>query len=602
MLGKSPSGQAMEVVQVGDLIADNRLAREAPDLLEHDAIARGVAEIAWSAGAPVNIALFGAWGSGKSSVYSMIERHLKRIAPRKVRIARYDAWKYGGWELKRNFINSLAHELGLADKSEFSDGLENEQVETKLDTWGWVKKNWGSLVVGVLLAGALAVLWVLLQAGVTWLFTDHGFKATTKQVAAGAGTVFGLALVAALVGPKAFEGALITNKTAVPEGSDQFAQRFNDLVKAALKGKHDRLVVFIDEFDRCDPKDVVATLIDLKTFLDQDRCAFIVAADREVIERALREVPQAKPVREDEPYYATPGAFLDKIFQHQLSRPPLRSRALTKFAHDLVDDQGGIWKELRDRDLDGRDTFDRTLFALVPVHVRSPRRVKVLLNNFATNARIAGSRDIDWLDRAHEIAVLTVLQTEFPSVADELRRVPRLLTYLRDEATPSPELAKVVDQYRFDANQQPQPADGAEEATETAAGRLLSDEGTPGGARELVVASQTLRRHLASYLAKVAAAGIRDPRPDLHLQAAGGREALADPKLGDVIDFATDTAPDSVVEAFAACSSATLAVAIPLLVIEGDREPGPGSGSPTSPLAGSPSASTATTTPTSRTR
>ena len=44
MLGKSPTAQAMEVVREGDLIPDNRLAADSPDLLEHDAIARGVAE------------------------------------------------------------------------------------------------------------------------------------------------------------------------------------------------------------------------------------------------------------------------------------------------------------------------------------------------------------------------------------------------------------------------------------------------------------------------------------------------------------------------------------------------------------------------------
>lgn len=567
----------MEVVREGDLIPDNRLAADSPDLLEHDAIARGVAEIAWSADAPVNIALFGAWGSGKSSVYSMVEAHLQRIALKKVRVARYDAWKYGGRELKRNFISSLANELELDDKPEFSQGLENEQVKTELNTLGWLKANWGSLIVGVVLAGAVAALWVVLQALIAWAVNDSEFKATSMLLGPQAGTVFGLALVAALLGPKAFEGAVVTNRVAIPEGSDQFAKRFNDLVDAALKGEDHRLVVFIDELDRCDPKDVVATLIDLKTFLDQDRCVFIVAADREVIERALRDVPQAKPVREEEPYYATPGAFLDKIFQHQLALPPLRSRALTKFAHDLVDDQGGIWKEMRVLDaVGGEDLFDRTVFALIPVHVRSPRRVKVLLNNFATNARIAGSRGVDWLDRAHEIAVLTVLQTEFPAVADELRRVPRLLTYLRgEEETTSDEVQNVVDGYRFDADRKP-PAKKVDDS-ETAAGQLLSEDVTQPDVRELAVANQTLRRHLASYLAKVAAAGIRDPRPDLlYLQVAGGRETLTDPKLGDVIDFATDTAPDEVVEAFARQSSATLAAAIPLLVIEGDNDSGPG--------------------------
>jgi len=586
VLGQSKSAQPLEVLRPGDLIPDNRLAPDEQDLLEHDAIARGVAEIAWQAEAPVNIALFGPWGSGKSSVYSMIEKHLNRIAPKRVRIARYDAWKYGGRELKRNFIDSLARELDLDKKPEFSEGLEQDQVDTRLHTRKWFTDNWVSLLFGAGLAVAVAALWVVVQAVAAVLLADEGFNATATSLVAQAGTVFGLALVATLVGPKVLEGAATTTKTPAPEGSDQFAKRFADLVEASLEGKHERLVVFIDELDRCDPKDVVATLIDLKTFLDQDKCAFIVAADREVIERALREVPQAKPVREDEPYYATPGAFLDKIFQHQLSLPPLRSRALTKFAHDLVDDQGGIWKELRAH---GKDTFDRTVFALVPVHVRSPRRVKVLLNNYATNARIAQSRGIGWLDRAHEIAIFTVLQTEFPAVADDLRRVPRLLVYLRGEEKPTGDVHMVVDRYRPGTPTSPnattpQPTGDTEDreevendTTEAVAGRLLSDDQTPSGTRERAIANATLRHHLSNYLAKVAAAGIRDPRPDLlYLQVAGGREALTDPKLGDAIDFATDTAPDAVVEAFAGEPSSTLAIAIPLLVTEGDNETGPG--------------------------
>ena len=54
--------------------------------------------------------------------------------------------------------------------------------------------------------------------------------------------MFGLALVATLVGPK---GAVSTTKTPAPEGSNQLANRLSELVRAALKAKAERLVVFI---------------------------------------------------------------------------------------------------------------------------------------------------------------------------------------------------------------------------------------------------------------------------------------------------------------------------------------------------------------------
>ena len=50
----------------------------------------------------------------------------------------------------------------------------------------------------------------------------------------------------------------------------------------------------------------------------------------------------------------------------------------------------------------------------------------MLLNKFAANARIADAHGIEWIDRAEEIAKFTVLQTEFPAVAEDLRLEPRL--------------------------------------------------------------------------------------------------------------------------------------------------------------------------------
>lgn len=48
-MGNESSSSPMEVVRPGDLIPDSRLASTDQDLLDHDAIARGVAEIAVAA-------------------------------------------------------------------------------------------------------------------------------------------------------------------------------------------------------------------------------------------------------------------------------------------------------------------------------------------------------------------------------------------------------------------------------------------------------------------------------------------------------------------------------------------------------------------------
>lgn len=204
--------------------------------------------------------------------------------------------------------------------------------------------------------------------------------------------------------------------------------------------------------------------------------------------------------------------------------------------------------------------YDRAIFALVPVHVRSPRRVKVLLNNFATNARIVEARGLPWLDRAHEIAVLTVLQTEFPTLIGDLRRVPRLLTYLRQEEKPaSAEVDEIVAKYTT-----PRLATSAD-GRGPAGDEIINDDDSTSGVLLQQKANETLRQQLHNYLNKVAAAKIQDPRPDLlYLKPAANRDRLPDPRLGDAIDFATDTAPAQVVDAFTDQDSQTLAIAVPL--------------------------------------
>ncbi|MBA3866579.1 MAG: hypothetical protein H0X42_09590 [Solirubrobacterales bacterium] len=117
--------------------------------------------------------------------------------------------------------------------------------------------------------------------------------------------------------------------------------------EAGRRTRRKRLIFFIDELDRCSAEDIAETLKALRTFLDQENCVFVVAADRDVLEAALPKSEQTTPINAEMPYYSTAGAYLDKIFQHQITLPPLRSRSLAKFARTLTSEtEGGIWEEL----------------------------------------------------------------------------------------------------------------------------------------------------------------------------------------------------------------------------------------------------------------
>src|SRR5690606_37182403 len=123
--------------------------------------------------------------------------------------------------------------------------------------------------------------------------------------------------------------------------------------------------------------------------------------------------------------------YLDKVFQYQISVPPLLPQSVTAFALDLIRDRPGVW---------GRLNREAIASILIPAHVRSPRRVKNLLNTFAMTYRLAiarqasGNLNVDVDDHLGELARLVCLRGEFPLFARDLVVEPNLSQYVRELA------------------------------------------------------------------------------------------------------------------------------------------------------------------------
>jgi hypothetical protein len=250
---------------------------------------------------------------------------------------------------------------------------------------------------------------------------------------------------------------------------------------------------------------------------------------------------------------------------------------LAKYARRLTVGGGGLWEELVALDPEievATPTLDLVLFTLIPSHVRSPRRIKVLLNNYATNVRMARSRLPDvWPDRAREIARLTAFQTEFPDFAADLSLEPRLPRFLlHPEVLPSSDnLAYTL--RRWDLG----PGGGAEPAgpdadldNPDAFLPTIEDDPDPGATRTSHLAERRRRLEkrrrdeLRRYLERTD--DVEDLRRDLfYLQPTGLDVGLEDPELAELIEVEATDSPDSVIEALKGRSEADLAGAGRLL-------------------------------------
>jgi Cdc6-like AAA superfamily ATPase len=405
------------------LISDRALEPGEQDRFAHDDFVDQLEALIRSGIDTANIALYGSWGAGKSSISRRLADRFQSVWDRKrFRFIELNAFKYADTPLLRTFIYRIA-EVTVPKKLEhYRRELYEHATQTKLKApngWG-VVVTVTAVLVGVLLVAAAALL-LALPAGSAY----HTVLDVLRALAPSAIVVGVLVTVAAKVLPY----FTAENEKLAPASAEQFEQIFRDLVRKDLgiDGKDEkRLIVFIDELDRCSPGEVARTLETLRTFVNIPGCIFIVAADQQVLEHALtKHVRQSTPANTINPYYTAGSGYLDKIFEYQLSLPALLPSRLVDFAATLVADIDGVWAELKD--------LDSVLSVLIPVHVRSPRRVKVLLNRFAMTYAVAkkrvaaGSLGEDLPERAAELAKLVCIRTEFPLFAAELERDARII-------------------------------------------------------------------------------------------------------------------------------------------------------------------------------
>jgi tetratricopeptide (TPR) repeat protein len=133
-----------------------------------------------------------------------------------------------------------------------------------------------------------------------------------------------------------------------------------------------RIVVLIDDLDRCSPKRVVETLETVKLFLDLPGCIFVFALDRDQIVRALCDQFPGMSEGHAETY-------LDKMFQLTYVLPSKKAADLSSFMEHQLNDLGIHLEN------------SRLATAIVAGQDRNLRRIKLLLNQVAFQVALAKS-------------------------------------------------------------------------------------------------------------------------------------------------------------------------------------------------------------------
>lgn len=220
---------------------------------------------------PVSIGVFGNWGAGKSSLLNLIEQQIK---PDEWIVIKFDAWLYQGFDDARAaLLEVIASHLVQVAK-------DNETILQK-------SKNLFSRIDGLRLAGLVAE-GVALAAGfpavglVSRIFgtAQNALDGIQDEAESKQFAETGKEIVDSsknLIKPE--------EKQTPPQQIDAFRKEYGEILQDLGK----KLVIVIDNLDRCLPANAIQTLEAIRLFLFLNRTAFIIAADEEMIRHSVAE-------------------------------------------------------------------------------------------------------------------------------------------------------------------------------------------------------------------------------------------------------------------------------------------------------------------------
>ena len=279
---------------------------------------------------PISVGIFGGWGSGKSTLVKLSRSSLENNDD--YIIVDFDAWLYQDYDDARSaLLETVANKLldvSSGDKGKLGKAKSLLKRVNKFRAMGLLAEG-GALLMGTPAFG-------LLYKGM----------ASAEDIASGEGDAQDLSSAKAAVNEaKNLTTGLLSDadKNTPPQEILAFRNEFSELLTELNK----TLVVYVDNLDRCLPKNTVLTLEAIRLVLFMPNTAFIIAADEDMVRHAVSEhykTAQSRLIND----------YLDKLIQVPVHVPRLGVAEVTSYAFLLLVSMIGLPK-------DGMELITRTM-------------------------------------------------------------------------------------------------------------------------------------------------------------------------------------------------------------------------------------------------
>ena len=370
---------------------------------------------------PFTLGVFGSWGVGKSSIVNDLGDKLAQNSS-DTRTVTIDVWKYSDDSLRRQFLFDLQQDLhrqkALPKDRDYVQEVYEEKTEERLGQQRFDITRFRALAVPLILT------FVLTAVGIGLLLILN-IPIPVKAILAAFVAPFVLYFVSefsrsVVVVPK----DMITRPVYFSE--DQFERKFEEIVRDANCSK---LVIVVDNLDRCPHELVVDTLSAIKTFLEpkgERKCIFVIPCDDSAIRQHVKAAYRV--LSDDHASDDTLGPeeyaveYLRKFFSGSIKIDPFLPEEIESYIEHLLS-QMKLTEDMPDQEIISLVQIVGFLFR------ENPRQLKQFLNNLTSKYLLAKEREAGpspqinppITDNRLFLAKVVAIETRFPDIYSMFR-------------------------------------------------------------------------------------------------------------------------------------------------------------------------------------
>lgn len=288
------------------------------DFLDYDYLIQTVQSIIMNDDLlPASIGVYGDWGSGKSSLMYMCKDRLAKVDG-KIKCIVFNGWLFENYEdAKTAILGTILDEISKEERLSTKAKDIIKGLYKSVDKFKLVK---GALKYGtdLLVTGGMGTLLSITTDQILEKLQENVESSKLEEIHSNISNEL--------------------NNKELREDIREFQKEFADLLE---ESKISRLVVFVDELDRCRPDTILDTLEAIKLFLFKGKVAFVIGADERHISYAVKS-----KFKDIEGIQIDIGKeYLEKLIQYPIRIPRLNADEVETYIACLL-----LQSELEDED------------------------------------------------------------------------------------------------------------------------------------------------------------------------------------------------------------------------------------------------------------